>query len=179
MKIGSQDRVKVVVLVALMLLAALVFFWPSGKKPAPAAATTDKGKKGPAAVSTLDPTLRFDLLSHSESRKYAGSGRNIFEFGYEPPPPPVVPKKTPAQVEAEKLPPPPPPPPPINLKFYGFASKPGESKKIFLSSGEDIFIASEGEVVNRRYRIVKIMTTSVEIEDTLNNNKQTIPLTQS
>ncbi len=73
---------------------------------------------------------------------------------------------------------PPPPPPPIPLKFYGFASKPGEPKKIFLSSGEDVFIAAEGEIVNRRYRVLHIGVNSVEIEDVLQNNRQTIPLTQ-
>jgi hypothetical protein len=32
--------------------------------------------------------------------------------------------------------------------------------------------------VNRRYRILHIGTQSVEVEDVLNNNRQTIPLTQ-
>ena len=75
-------------------------------------------------------------------------------------------------------PPPPPPPPPINLKFYGYASRPGEPKKVFLSQGEDLFIASEGEIVNRRYKVVHIAPMAVEIEDVLNNNRQSIPLTQ-
>ena len=77
-----------------------------------------------------------------------------------------------------QLPPPPPPPPPINLKFFGFASKPGEPKKIFLSQGDDIFIAGEGEIVDRRYKVLRITPTAVEIEDVLNSNRQMIPLTQ-
>jgi len=64
------------------------------------------------------------------------------------------------------------------LKFFGFANKPGEPRKIFLSQGEDVFIAGEGEIVNRRYKVVRISPNSVEIEDVLNNNKQTIPLTE-
>jgi len=64
------------------------------------------------------------------------------------------------------------------LKFFGFASRPGEPKKIFLSHGEDIFIASEGDIVNRRYRVLHIAPASVDIEDVLNNNRQSIPLTQ-
>ena len=72
----------------------------------------------------------------------------------------------------------PPPPPPINLKFFGFANKPGEPKRIFLSQGEDVFIAGEGDIVDRRYRILHISPVSVEVEDVLNNNRQTIPLTQ-
>ena len=72
----------------------------------------------------------------------------------------------------------PPPPPPITLKFFGFANRVGEAKSIFLSQGDDVFIAREGDVVDRRYRIVHITPTSVEVEDVLNNNHQSIPLTQ-
>jgi hypothetical protein len=70
----------------------------------------------------------------------------------------------------------PPPPPPINLKFYGFANSKDGSKRIFLSQGEDIFVAKEGQVVDRRYRIVKINPNSVDVEDVLTNNRQTLPL---
>ena len=71
----------------------------------------------------------------------------------------------------------PPPPPPINLKFFGLASRTGEPTKIFLGTGEDVFVAGEGDIVNRRYKIVKINPNSVDIEDVLSNRRQTIPLT--
>ena len=32
--------------------------------------------------------------------------------------------------------------------------------------------------MNRHYKIVRISPTAVEVEDLLNNNRQTIPLTQ-
>ena len=48
---------------------------------------------------------------------------------------------------------------------------------MFLSAGEDVFIAKEGDIVQRRYKIVKINPTSIEVTDVLNNNQQTIPLT--
>jgi hypothetical protein len=43
----------------------------------------------------------------------------------------------------------------------------------------DVFVAGEGDIVNRRYKVLKINQNSVEIEDVLNNNRQSIPLTQS
>ena len=70
----------------------------------------------------------------------------------------------------------PPPPPPIDLKFYGFASRKDGYKRIFLSKGEDIFIAKEGDIVDRRYKIVRIGQNSVDVEDVLTNNRQTLPL---
>jgi hypothetical protein len=120
--------------------------------------------------------LRYDWLKISEDTKYEGTGRNIFLAQAEIPQP-VAPAQTPEEREAANRPPPPPPPPPINLKFFGFASKAGEAKKIFLSEGEDVFIAAEGEVVDRHYKVLRISPTSVEIEDVLNNNRQSIPLT--
>jgi hypothetical protein len=77
-----------------------------------------------------------------------------------------------------RQPPPVPPPPPINLKFFGFANRPGETKKVFLSQGEDVFIAAEGDIVDRRYRVLHISPTAVDVEDVLNNNRQSLPLTQ-
>jgi hypothetical protein len=65
------------------------------------------------------------------------------------------------------------------LKFYGFASQPGEAKKIFLKLNEDVFVAGEGEIVDRRYKVIRITNNSVEIQDVVNSGPpQTIPLTQ-
>jgi hypothetical protein len=144
------------------------------RRPTTRVATNSSGKKATPAAS-LDPTLRLNLLRSTEETKYAGSARNIFQAYVEIPKVVAPPVK---QAVVPTGPPPPPPPPPINLKFFGFASKPGEPKRIFLSQGEDVFIAGEGDIVDRRYRILHITPSSVEVEDVLNNNRQSIPLTQ-
>lgn len=193
MKLGAENRKEVIALVILGAIATVTvgsMLWPSAT-PTPSAAPltasasaprgpmrrTASGKFVTAAEPRLDPTLDLDLLRQSEQIKYAGTARNIFVAGSMPVPHDngATDKKKGHEVF---VPPPPQPPPPINLKFFGFASKPGEPKKIFLSQGEDIFIASEGDIVNRRYRVLHISPASVDIEDVLNNNKQSIPLTQ-
>jgi len=134
----------------------------------------------PAVEPRLDPTLDLTQLSKSEDIKYAGNGRNIFVAGSVA----VIekPKRNGTDNAPEdagiRQPPPVPPPPPINLKFFGFANQPGETKKVFLSQGEDIFIAAEGDIVDRRYRVLKISATTVDVEDVLNNHRQSLPLTQ-
>ena len=196
MKIGTESRSKVIGAVVLGGLA-LVLGWHTLSNSSPEAAapvapvtatepggrpavrrTTPSGKPARVSVPRLDPTLELSLLKQSEETKYAGSGRNIFIAHEDVPiPVPVAPGNT---EPAKFTPPPPPPPPPIMLKFFGFANKPGEPKKVFLSQGEDVFIAGEGDIVDRRYRILRIVSNppSVEVEDVLNNNRQTIPLTQ-
>ncbi len=122
---------------------------------------------------SLDPTLRFDLLKSSEDVTYKGNGRNIFSS--QAPPPQEIPSVVKSPV-VDNTPPPPPPPPPSGLKFYGYAGPKNGGKKIFLIKGEDIFLAKEGDVVDRRYKIVRVGTTSVEVQDVLTNHTETIPL---
>jgi hypothetical protein len=191
--IGSENKTKVVwasVLggIALLVIAYEFFSGPSAPVTAAQPATTvagkakktigRNGKDRPAAQERLDPTLDLRSLAQTEQTKYAGSGRNIFVAQVEIPPV-VAPAVTDVGPIGPPAPPPPPPPPPINLKFFGFANKPGEPKKVFLSQGEDVFIAVEGDIVDRRYKVVHIGPASVEIEDVLYNNKQNIPLTQA
>jgi hypothetical protein len=139
------------------------------------------GKK--PRLENLDPTLRLNLLATSEQTQYEGHGRNIFVSQREDIPQPVAPGQTDSQKADEigyRLPSPQ-QAPPIPLKFYGFASSAGEPKKIFLKSvtGEDVWVAGEGEIVDRRYKVIHITPTSVEIQDMVYSGPpQNIPLTQ-
>ncbi len=191
MKAGTEDRRKVLWMSALLVVALLSVMRmlsvpepqvaPSvapGTASGSAAGRRPGGRAAPAVIlSTLDPTLRLDWLRASEDVKYEGKGRNIFRAGSEPPPVDTA-KVTPRNNQPD-VPPGPPLPPPINLKYYGFASKPGQPRQAFLSQGEDVFIAAEGDIVNRRYKVVHIGPLSVELEDLQYNHRQVLPLTQS
>ena len=153
-------------------------------RPASPRGSGSKAVKKERPAPSLDPTLHLAQLASTEQIKYEGSGRNIFISQ----PDPVIPVMAgpgvtggPGQKKDERLyvAPAVAAPPPIPLKFFGFASQPGERKKIFLSKGEDVFIAGEGEIVDRRYKVVKISPTSVEIQDVVGSGPpQSIPLTQ-
>jgi hypothetical protein len=72
--------------------------------------------------------------------------------------------------------PPKPPPPPIPLKFYGFVTGSGPRRAFFLN-GDEIFVASEGDLVQKRYKIVRINVTSAVVADTQHeDNQQTLRL---
>jgi hypothetical protein len=192
-KLGIENRKQLIWLAVLGGIALVMLayeFWPASST-APAIAPTasapakpgvrrnSSGRMVPVVEPRLDPTLDLTQLSKSENIKYAGNGRNIFVAGSVA----VIerPKGNGTAESAEAAmhqPPPIPPPPPINLKFFGFANQPGETKKVFLSQGEDIFIAAEGDIVDRRYRVLHISATTVDVEDVLNNHRQSLPLTQ-
>ena len=185
---------------AIYYLYTMLFAAPTTPPPPPPIITTagvvNSGAKAVAVrapgaarkVGTtggeLDPTLHMEAMLRAESLVYAGSGRNIFAPGspeeaapvkleqakFTPRPGPVVPPPVIRQG--------PPPAPPINLKFFGTATNPANgTKKAFLLNGDDVFVASVGDIVQRRYRIVSISANSIMVEDLPNSNKQTLPLT--
>jgi hypothetical protein len=202
--LGAENRNKVIAAVSLVVIAVVLMatrfsgFLGIGSSSAsipPPAAPGDRaseisvapaphtttGHNRPAAkkqsaAQSLDPTLRTDLLKSSEDTKYEGTGRNIFKVFVDIPKPiQQVATETTTQPQGPALPP---PPPPIDLKFYGYATPAGGTKRIFLAQGEDVFIAREGDIVDRRYKVVRISGTAVEILDVLSNNRQSIPLNQ-
>src|SRR5271168_102689 len=128
----------------------------------------------------LDPTLRMEAMLVTESLVYSGSGRNIFSASSVPVdiPKPIVPVRT-AKTPPPGPPPPPPgppPPPPIDLKFFGTATDANGTRRAFLLHGEDVFLASDGDIVQRKYKVVTVSANSVLVEDMANNNRQTLPL---
>jgi len=202
-KLGTDNRKQMIlaaVLAVLLLVSVVYQFMPSSStiaSTAPATTTTGwapsttpakagtrhgagtTGKKERAPQS-LDPTLHLTQLASAEHITYEGSGRNIFVSQADAPiPTPIGTGATDHPKDPTWTPPAVTPAPPIPLKFFGFASKPGEPRKIFLSKGEDVFIAGEGEIVDRRYKVLRISPTSVEIQDVVGSGPpQNIPLTQ-
>jgi hypothetical protein len=182
-KLGTENKKKTILAGLLVVVAAglLIYQFSGGgseSTPAPTpgsstAAAKNAHKAHTLMAHSLDPTLRFDLLKSSEDVTYKGNGRNIFSSQAPPPPmpTPISPALTPAAG-----PTPPPPPPPSGLKFYGFAGPKNGIKRVFLIKGEDIFLAKEGDVVDRRYKIVRVGPTSVEVQDVLTNHSETLPL---
>jgi hypothetical protein len=206
LKVGTEDKKKVYLATGLglvMLILLVRFLWQTfGPSPAAPVApppvvtvarpastsgeTPQENTTAPAYVhqaakvgglAALDPTLHPEIMHQAESLEYTGHGRNIFSQFSAPPaiPKPIAPIR---QAHVDTGPPPPPPPPPINLGFYGYAAERTGQKQVFLLQGDDIFIASEGDVVDRRYRVVKIGAVSVQVEDIPYHNTQTLPLRQ-
>ena len=203
MELGAENKKKVMGAAGLVVVAVLViayelipsFTSTSASEPVassqPVVGTTaarfatrrsstgGSSAKKARAPQSLDPTLKLDELAATEQVKYAGSGRNIFVSQAEPPTPIRDGTTSHEKVAPGYVTPPTPAPTPIPLKFFGFANQPGEPKKIFLSQGEDVFIAGEGEIVNRRYKVVRISNAAVEIQDMVSSGPpQSIPLTQ-
>jgi hypothetical protein len=163
--------------VALVMLA--VAFWtmravgnPSAASQATGAAATasQPGGKTPSAGVNLDAL-------EAERPEPQESNRNPFRFKTAPPPPPppslaAPPQPTPFQ-PVPTGPVQPPPPPRIPLKYIGNVDDP-RGKIAILTDGRGVYQGREGEVVEGRYRILKIGVESVDLAYLDGRGRQTI-----
>jgi len=216
---AGAERKKIGLLVALVLTAAVIYFWPSsvadetsgktaashapleraftgrqmldldalsarsGSAPAVSKAAPREFKPSmklnPAApidTERFDPTLRTDVLSKLAEVRGTSAKRSLFDF------------YTPPQPAAEKLPEPvapvltaavtaPAPRPPIQLHFYGHeVADGGGLRRVFCELNDQVMIPAEGAVLQRRYRIRRILPASVVVEDLESHDEQTLPI---
>ena len=206
LQLGTENKKQVYLVVVLFIIILAVggyelytnFATPSAPPP-PRAATPVRAtaSRTGQAVSTnqstsaaqdaeklsnegIDPTLRFDLLAQSEDVSYEGTGRNIFSANSAPVSVPT-PIKSPRPGGQNAVLPPSPPqapkPPAIDLKYFGYSEARDKTIRAFFVHGDDIFIATAGQVIDHRYKIEDIKPTSVQVRDMGYNNTQTLTLT--
>lgn len=165
-----SSRYKAYALVALVVLLAWVL---AGQlQDSPQVIAQSGARFTPIDVD--DPTLRIDDIAASQKREYQGKGRNIFNYGRAPV---VEHPKEQKPVEPVVAKPPDPPPLVAPFKFYGVATNPASGRKrAFFTNGDDIWIAEEGQMIDRRFKLVSIGTTSAEVEETATGKRVTLPL---
>jgi hypothetical protein len=183
---GFSDRKKLLALVVLGLLCAWLVYrnllrptGPSASSSPPAQAAQREQasrRKGDQDLSSLDPTLRLDLLEGSRSVEYTGGSRNIFEIAAPPPAPPRIAPRIEPQPPVVPVEP---PPPAIPLRFYGTAQEGSAPRKAFFTNGDEILIGREGDVLAGSYRIIRIGVASAEVEDIRTQRRQQLPLLES
>jgi len=184
---GVQNRPKLIIATVLTTLALLSVGHSILHLDAPSElASRDTAKVTSKQTSDLesprkrtadnrrafDPTLNSAQLLLTEGKLYEGSGRNIFSTSVEnrakqspPQPRPSPPNPMPTVSRPE-----------FALKFFGFATTANSPRTVFLSLGNDIFVGSEGDIVDRRYRIIRIAPESVDVADLLDDNPHTIAI---
>lgn len=173
------------------LLVVLVGVVAYQRDTAPQAATTRGAAARRAAQPTTTPPpvnveVGLDRLATTPSAPVA-ERRNPFTFGQRTPtqqeglagPPATV--GAPGQGATPFGPAPsagPPPPQPITLKFIGTVTLPGDTGRVaVLSDGKFVYHGREGDIIDGRYRLVRIGEESVQLEYVDGRGRQTIRLT--
>jgi hypothetical protein len=159
---------------------------PPGRAAPPRAGTAAAGAASRAAARAAAAKgsveeVHLARLNQPEPEPIEGH-RNPFSLAPEPKPasavaaapPPVAAAPPPPAMTG---PPPPPPPPPITLKFFGIVTGGGRVGKVAaLGDGKFVYHGREGDIIEGRYRIVKIGEESIQLEYVDGRGRQTIRL---
>lgn len=168
-------RVEISVFAVLLVVLGAAVYWNFRPQ-------TPAGADGPVSISiqplrVQNPSLHFDKLDALHQIKYTGIHRNIFS-ATPPPPPAAVVSKQAKDAGAASTAPAPPPPLHVPLTFYGTSvdSKTGR-ELAFFTNGDDVYIASPGQVLLGQFRLVKIGKDSVEMEEVASSRMTTLHMT--
>ena len=191
----AKTRSKGLLLAGLLVVLALALLWNSGgvaNEQATAAgsdrmrAAAQASRRGAPAPDAVVELIALDRLQ-KPAPEPAAAGRNPFRFeaqrqapqeGPVRAGPPGVPDDEPAgpttngPVQAG--------PPPIPLRFIGTVDELARHLKLaVLSDGRNVFYGREGDIIEGRYRILRIGVESIEMTYVDGRGQQTIRLTGS
>lgn len=174
-----KDKRKVILFVALLaVLVGINLPWGSSSTPiaAPGEETDPVGVLASgSSLAIPDAVLQVERLNPFARVRPGRIQRNIFQYGRRK----QAPRRLVQARPQAAVPPAPPPPPPAPVRFFGFAeSSRGGQRQVFLTDGEEIYVAAQGDVVLQRYRVVRVGSESIEVEDLSGSHRWVVPLEQ-
>lgn len=183
MKVSADDpaeqRKQIATLAVLLIVATAVLYYQFGGATAEVASTASNTAAAPQGTPVPTGALPepLKLAALEPVPEDTGGARNPFGFGV-PPRPPAPPAPPPAPRPTPTPPPQPTGPPPrpqIPVKFLGVAEDPSRpGKQVSLSINGVVVLAREGDVVDGRYRLLKIGAESIVMSYLDGQGQQTI-----
>lgn len=177
------SRRRMLVVAAVVAAAAAVaivrpgFDGTAENSAGPSNRTGQAGATALPAVPVVD--LKLERLQ-AEREALEDAERNPFRFRPKPPPPPppraAAPVPRPEDV-APPRPPGPPPVPPIPVKFMGVITVKGVRTAAFTDTRGNTFSGKEGDIIEGRYRLLRIGPDLVEMAYLDGRGRQTIRMT--
>lgn len=176
---GSRQLLLLAVLGVVLVVAVMARRAESPTAVDPRASNGRQAAATSAARETPVADLRLDLLK-GESSELGPTTRNPFQFRAKAEPPAAAQQasapKAPVIVAPPPVPQGPPPPPPIALKYIGVLETAQGRVAIFRDTGGDIVNGREGDIIDGRYRLLKIGVESADLAYVDGRGRQTIRL---
>jgi len=160
-----NQKKQLVALVVLLLVAGFIWFLYFDHNRPVVTADSSSVVHNYQPIGVDNPKLHNDGVERARKTEYKSSGRNIFSRELVLPPKPKTPVPDP---KTPVVPSPPviPTVAPLPAKYFGFGTIPnGTARVAFLSSGEDIYVVKEGELLLNRFRIIRIGNANLEYEE--------------
>jgi hypothetical protein len=174
----TKARGQLLILGVLVLLGGLLVYqqWPTaGVTGGGSTAPGTPGATAAGAESAVGD-LRLELLEKGGGDSLA-LGRDLFQFQSRP-----APAASRQQVAVAPPvptgPPPPPPVPAIPLRFIGYVDQANQPLRVaVLSDGRgNVFHGREGDIIEGRYRVVRVGVDSADLMHVDGRGRQTIRL---
>jgi hypothetical protein len=177
------ERRRLTILLGMLgavVLVALWRFWPSAAPAAGPRPATAAGARAGSAASVTAPDVHLEALDDQRPEPEGAPGRNLFRFAPKAPPPRPASSSPATTSAAPNGPPQPPPLPPIAMRFIGLVEAPQHAQKIaILSDGRGTYQGREGDIIEGRYRILRIGVESIDMAYLDGQGRQTIRLSGS
>ncbi len=160
-------------ILVVVALGAVVLKRGSSPPAAGPAATSNTQRRGSSAATTGGPAGELDVkldTLQAPREEPAAIERNPFRFEAARRPQAEDSERAgrpPARPDPEPAPPQPggpPPPPAIPLKFIGIIESPQAGRLAALSDGRRVFHGRVGDIIEGRYKIVRIGVESIVLE---------------
>jgi hypothetical protein len=162
----GPERRRQLTQLGLVLLGLVVVAWYQWPQAAPVPATSNVPTGQPAQTQGLTLPEPVRLGDLDEAPEPAEVGRNPFTFGARPAPPQPRQRYTPALNPIAEAPSAPQGPPPIPLRLTGLLVGPGTDR--MMATLKDpatgaLFHGFEGDILDGRYRLVRVGSQSVVV----------------
>jgi len=181
------DRRRLIGLLAILVVVAGIAiwrYWPDSGAAAGAAgqSATSPARRAAGAARVTAPDVHLRALNDDKPKPDNAGNRDLFRFKPKapPPPPPSAAIARPPAADAQNGPPPPPAIAPIALRFIGLVEAPAQAQRIaILSDSRGIYQGREGDIIEGRYRILRIGVESIDMAYVDGTGRQTIRLSGS
>lgn len=149
----------------------------STPSPQPAQVRGRTPAKAAARLSS-DPSMQVETLSKYTAKPIPDISRDPFDFGA----PPLTPAQKAAQaaraagtaMTASTAP----ARPRIPLRAIGYNEKNGVGPEAFLVDSNEVYVVHAGDVVSRRYKILKVTSLMVQVKDGVSGEEAQLPIPQ-
>lgn len=146
---------------------------------ATSAAASIKHGKTIGKLVNADPDLEIQVLKEYTSRPLPSNTRDPFDFGATP----VARSLRGAKGAAAGGPgaggaASPPPPPQIALRAIGYSFRAGVGGEAYLADGDQVYVVHKGNLLSKRYKILQITSSVVEVHDQSTGETVQLPIPQ-
>ncbi len=168
-----SKRVQLILLSVLLVIFAFALYLNWGRAPQ-LISSLGGGDTRFTPLDVDSPALKSFLLQRIRETKYPAGRENIFIYRARRVADPSPGSQTPVTLPPVDTGPPPLVPP---YRFFGYVMNlPSGNRRGFFQNGEDIFIAAEGETLQNRFRVLRISTNNVEMEELASGRRATVQI---